>query len=294
MAEGGAHPARYTYVPVPDLASLEDEKLSILSAHGLGYAIDMTNENPWRNYGPLKAREIKQLSDVKQKVEAGAFKHYHHEIKSGHSISLIINTTLAAVDYIKMGVDAKTSSSAHYSRYVVGSQIHTRTIDFEIDKCTNPTRTAFEELLLEKLEAKSIDVKSDVEKVKRICKKVVDGYRCTHYIRAIKLGAVEYEVLTADEFQRIYSIKGSIDVKEEHAGGGMSGGFDRIVEKRRKKQKYTKIGKWTIENGQYRIVEERVIEVEITPIYKLVKTSELREALMEAVQEYKKEKLQEG
>jgi hypothetical protein len=41
-------------------------------------------------------------------------------------------------------------------------------------------------------------------------------------------------------------------------------------------------------------VEERVIEVEITPIYKLVKTSELREALMEAVQEYKKEKLQEG
>ena len=165
MAEGGAHPSRYTYVPIPDLASLEDGKLSMLSDHGLGYGIDMTN------CGPLKAREIKQLRDVKQKVEAGAFKHYRQEIKSGHSISLSINTTLAAVDYIKMGVDAKTSSSAHYSRNVVGSQIHTRTIDFEIDKCTSPTRTAFEELLLEKLEAESIDVKSDVEKVKKICKK---------------------------------------------------------------------------------------------------------------------------
>ena len=300
MAEEGTHSTtdKYTYVPIPDLASLEDGKLSILADHGLGYGIDMTNENPWSNLGPLKAREIKRLSDVKQKVEAGAFRHYRHEIKSGNSISLSISTTLAAVDYIKMGVDAKTSSSANYSRNVVGSQIHTRTIDFEIDECTSPTSTltAFEELLLKKLKDDSIDEKSNDENVKKICKNVVEAYRCTHYIRAIMLGAVEYEVLTLEELQRIYSIKGAIDVKEQHAGVGMSGGFEEIMEKRRKKQKYTKIGEWSrnAETRHYEVVKERVIEVEIAPIHKLVKTGWLREALKEAVYEYKKEKLQEG
>ena len=249
---------KYTYVPIPDLAKLEDEKLSILAEHGLGYGIDMTNENPWTRCRLLKAREIHERSDVKQNVESGAFRHYRHEIKSGNSISLSISTTLAAVDYIKMGVDAMTSSSANYSRNVVGSQIRTRTIDFEGTRTsdfegTSSTRTAFEELLHKTLEAESINENSDVEQIKRICKIVVEKYRCTHYIRAIIMGAVEYEVLSLEELQRIYSIKGAIDVKEQHAGVGMSGGFGRIMEKRRKKQKYTKIGEWSrnADTGHY-------------------------------------------
>ena len=105
MAEGGNE--QYTYRHIPDLSALEDGKLSILSEHGLGYGVDLTNENPWKNCGPLKAREINKVSDVKQQVEQGGFSQYYHEIKSKESINLSVSTTLTAVEYIKAGVHAK-------------------------------------------------------------------------------------------------------------------------------------------------------------------------------------------
>ena len=296
MTEGEIHhdEQQYTYRHIPDLAVLEVGQLSILSEHGLGYGVDMTNENPWKNCGPLKAREIKEKGDVKQKIEEGAFSQYYHEIKSRESTSLRISTTLAAVEYIKMGIHAKTSSSVDYTLLAVGSQIHTRTIDFDMDKCSSPTLTAFEELLMERLKNEGLDAKFDEQKVKMMCRHVVEAYRCTHYIRALTLGAAEYEVLTAEDFKRVYSVAGEVNLKDENIGVGTAGGFSRIVEKRRKKQKYRQIGGWMYKDDKYTVDDERVIAVEIAPIHTLVKTRELRDALTEAVKEYEKEKLQQG
>ena len=147
---------------------------------------------------------------------------------------------------------------------------------------------------MERLNDEGLDVKSDVQKVKMVCRNVVEAYRCTHYIRALMLGAAEYEVLTTEEFKRIYSVTGEVNLKDENVGVGTAGEFSRTVEKRRKKQKYRHIGGWKCADGKYTIDDERVIAVEIAPIHTLVKTRELRDALTEAVKEYEKEKLQEG
>ena len=267
MAERGTHSGeKYTYRHIPELSKIKQERVGeILSEHGLGYGVDMTNKNPWKNRGPLKARKIENESDVQQKVEEGVLSQYYHEIRSKKSINASGYTTLSVVEYIEVGV----SSNADHTLLAVGSQIHTRTIDFDISLSTE---TAFEKILKETLTSETLSVNSDENDVKRVCKNVIESYHCTHYIRALMLGAAEFEVLTAEEFKRIYGVT--------------AGGFSpTVVVKRRKKRKYRQIGGWICTGRKYVVDDERVIAVQIAPIHTLVKTRELREPLRKAVED---------
>ena len=82
------------------------------SKHGLGFGLDITKDNPWKGRGPMIARVIKTLDDIQQRLETCAFQYYSRSIMSGRDISLKVNTTLGALDVVKVGVDADISRSS--------------------------------------------------------------------------------------------------------------------------------------------------------------------------------------
>lgn len=262
--------------------------LTSYSKHGLGYGLDITKDNPWMGRGPMIAREIETLDDIQTRLETCAFQYYYRSIMSGRDISLKVNTTLDALDVVKVGVDADISRSSAYTLQAVGSRIHTRTFDFKVDR--SPTLTLFEKTLRQEIHFDPDHLEKQAELLRSRCKQFVAKNHCTHYVRAIMMGAVEYEVLTADEFKRIYNVKGTGGIKEHNVGLQTTAALRRIVRRRQDSRKYTKIGEW---DDQKRVVKERVIQIEITPIQTLVKTPSLHDALEEAVKEYRKEKMQE-
>ena len=272
----------HAYMPLPNIEDLKLEELSLLSAKGLGHGIDVTAENPWTSRVP-NARKIVELGDIVPKEEPSAYKYYHREVVSGNDISLKGSTTLAVFDQLSMGIDTNISRSTSHSRVEVGSRIHTRTIEF-----VKATSAHFEDTLQEKV--KFDDVRDNKDVLLKRCKEFVEECHYTHYVRAILLGAAEYEVLKVDEYKKIYSISAKIEARVQHVGAGASGGFQRIVNERRVEQKYTKIGSW---NKSHQVVEEQVIDVVITPIHELIKSKSLKRALKDAVKEYREERLQE-
>ena len=274
--------------PTPSMVSVKSMNALYYEERGLGYGIDVTNDTPWETKGPLIACKIESPSDIKKIVHSGAFHHYHREIVSGKDISFNLSTTLTAFnDVVKMGVDTDISRNSSFSQHAIGNKIHTQTIDFVVD--TSSTLTAFEEMLRQNINFDAI--KDEPEQLQRKCRVFVGKYRCTHYVRAIHLGAVEYEVMSSDIYSRVYSTRGELGVAGLHyASASAKAGVQRKKEKKTYDRKYTKIGKW---NDEFEIVEEKVIEIEITPIQMLIKTPQLQIALANAVKEYRKEKLQE-
>ena len=274
--------------PTPSTVSVKSMNALYYEERGLGYGIDVTNDTPWETKGPLIACKIESPSDIKKIVHSGAFYHYHREIVSGKDISLNLSATLTAFnDVVKMGVDTDISRSSSFSQHAIGNKIHTQTIDFVVD--TSSTLTAFEEMLRQNIDFDAI--KDEPEQLQRKCRVFVGKYRCTHYVRAIHLGAVEYEVMSSDIYSRVYSTRGELGVAGlHHASASAKAGVQRKKGKKTYDRKYTKIGKW---NDEFEIVEEKVIEIEITPIQMLIKTPQLQIALAYAVKEYRKERLQE-
>ena len=186
-----------------------------------------------------------------------------------------------------MGVDTDISRNSSFSQHAKGNKIHTQTIDFVVD--TSSTLTVFEKMLRQNIDFDAI--KDDPEQLQTKCKDFVGKYRCTHYVRAIHLGAVEYEVMSSETYSRVYSTRGELGVAGlHHASASAKAGVQRKKGKKTYDRKYTKIGKW---NDEFEIVEEKVIEIEITPIQMLIKTPQLQIALANAVKEYRKERLQE-
>ena len=256
------------------------------SEQGLGYGIDVTTDHPWKNKGPLIVQPV-ESPDAITTIEAScALEQYHRDIVSSKDISLSVSANLSTIDttLIKMGVDAEASRSKTYALHAVGSKIHTRTIHFVPD--LGSKLTFFEETLRKYVEYDDLLAE---EVLKNKCKEFVAKYRCTHYVRAIMFGALDYEVLTHEEYTVIYSATGEIGVQELGATPSAGAGIRKKVQRKRGHAKRLQIGRWNQDNE---VVKERVIEVEITPIESLVKTPKLIEALISALKEYRREKLQ--
>ena len=268
----------YAYKALPDL-----DELSTISQRGLGYGIDVTSDKPWQSRVPT-AREIVHLNDVIQKEGEGAYAHYSRKIVSQNDISLKGSTTLAAFDLVSAGVGADFSHSSSSTLQEVGNRIHTRTIEF-----VEETSRRFEETLQKEVNFNGI--RGDKHALLKGCKIFVEKHHYTHYIRAIMLGALEYEVLSFEEYTHVYNVTGKLAAKMKQIGPSIEGAFKKEVGGTREDREYTKIGKW---DEQHHVVEERVIDIEIAPIHTLVKTKQLKSALSEAVEDYRNEKLQVG
>lgn len=263
--------------PFPDLKALRNDNLSTLSEYGLGYGVDITEDYARRSI----IRQAAALSEVKQRMESTAFKYYYRKVASGGEIGLKGTTTLA-VDLVTAGVGVDFSSSTSHASVEVGSRIHTRTIHFE-----TAVSQHFEDTLRKHVNFDDIDLHDDKDVLVENCKKFVKRCQCTHYIRAILLGAVEYEILTKERCKSTYSLSGSIDARVQHVGLGASSRFRKVVEKRRVEHVYTKVGSW---DKDHHVQEEKVIDIEIAPIHKLIGTKPLKKAFKKAVEEYSKKK----
>ena len=273
--------ANYVYVALPDLKQIDEP--SIISQRGLGYGIDVTSDNPWQSRVPT-AREIIHLNEVFQKEEGGAYTHYSRKVVSKNDISLKENTTLAAFDLVNVEIGADYSQSSSSTLQEVGNKVNTRTIQFVGD-----TSERFQETL--KKEVNFDRIRGDKQALQKECKEFVKNHHYTHYIRAVMLGALEYEVLTFEEYKSVYNVTGALAAKAQQVGLSTTAGLKKEVEKTQEDREYTKIGKW---DEQHHVVEERVIDIEIVPIHTLVKTRQLKIALREAEEDYKNEKLRVG
>lgn len=264
---------------IPDPKKLQpDEDPSIFSEYGLGYGVDATN-----NHGRSIVREIeKKCGNIKQRRESGAYKYYNRKMVSGKDISLKCSTTLA-VDQMKMGSEANVSRSTSHSLVEIGSRSHTRTIYFTSDESKS-----FEKMLKDGVNFDHLHGNSD--QLLQKCKIFVGEHRCTHYVKAILLGAVEREELKLEEYTRVFNASGNIEAKAHHVGAGASGGLQKVVNERRRDIEYTKLGRW---DDNHQVVDERVIDIEIAPIHELVKTRLLQNTLKDAVKEYREENTQE-
>ena len=273
--------------PVLPMEDKGTEEKPSFSKYGLGYAVDVTTHHPWKNKGPFIARPDDFPDDLKKIEEPCALEQYHRDIVSGIDISLNVSANITAADtsLIKMGMDAEASRSKAYALHAVGTKIHTSTVGFITD--TSSARTYFEGKLREYVE---YDDSIDRGVLKKKCKEFVAKNRCTHYVRALMFGAVDYEVLTHDKYIRIYSAKGEFGIQKFGLSPSLGGGVRHSVTRHQRHGQRLKIGRWDEKN---KVVEERVIEVEITPVETLVKTPNLNDALTNALKEYRKEKLQE-
>ena len=115
-----------------------------------------------------------------------------------------------------------------------------------------PNLTLFEKTLRHDIDFDH-DLEQQTELLQRRCKQFVANNHCTHYVRAIMMGAVEYEVLTMDEFKRIYNVKGTAGIKEHNVQLQSTAALRRIVRRRQDSHKYTKIGEW---DDQKRVVKK--------------------------------------
>lgn len=276
MAEAVDGTVRRAYsVPFPDLKALQHDNLSILSEYGLGYGVDVTEDYMRRSI----IRQAAGLSEVKQRVESAAFKYYYRKIVSGSEIGLK-GTTMLAADLATAGVGIDLSRGTSRATVEVGSRIHTRTIHFDTVACRH-----FEDSLRKNVNFDAVH--DDEDKLLENCKKFVKRCQCTHYIKAIVLGAVEHEFLTREGCETTYRLSGNIEARVQHVGLGASSRFRKVVEKRRVEHQYTKIGSW---DKDHHVLEEKVIDIEIAPIHKLIGTKQLKKAFKDAVKDYRKKK----
>lgn len=124
------------------------------------------------------------------------------------------------------------------------------------------------------------------EYVKAGCKELIHGLRITHYVSSMKLGALEYRVVSEGEFQ-----------KQLAKGGAF--GLDAAVEfcvktpKRQSKRdtrKFSQLRKLGNINKDGRVErrssDESVISVEVQPIARLFRLPALKLAIQDAVDEY--------
>ena len=247
---------------------------STLTEYGLGYGVDVTALSERRDV-------VRQATDVKLHQGLGAFEYYYRVSQSGREVSLKGSTTLAA-NLLTAGVGGGLSRGTSQVSVEVGRRTLTRTYYFSKD-----THRDFEDTLREKV--KFDEVRNNEDSLLENCKTYLErDLKCTHYVKSIMMGAVEYEVMTLEEYNRTFSFLGSIGAKMQEFGIVASSQFSKEVKRRHEELGYTKVGSW---DDSYHVLEEKVIDVKLAPIHELINTNPLKKAFKEAVVQYRKERI---
>ena len=128
-----------------------------------------------------------------------------------------------------------------------------------------------------------------IKALRHYCDGFVSNFHITHYVSAIQLGAVEYRVMSEQEYYRSVSQSGSLGYSDI-ATGAAKGGYSR---KRSSKSTHVRcIGaiQGDTENGHFSVARgtygEAVIEAEFKPVTTLIRNRHLRSTLQRAVTRY--------
>ena len=153
----------------------------------------------------------------------------------------------------------------------------------ELDK-DRPAVERFEDWFVAHNDAETL------KEIKQLCRGFVDTFHVTHYVSSIDLGAVEYSVITKEDYSREVNLAGSFGLE------------DVVSTVLKTKGKYTssrthtsthvrkvglirdpESGDYHVERGTY---AEAVIGVDVKPVSTLIRHPKLREKLAKAVRGY--------
>ena len=246
------------------------------------------------------------------------------QLKLQHSVAM---SSIAATDVpVTIGMDADHSRTSTNSRHVVGRRVHNRTISFreEFDEMPNATSKETEacshgkkELTFEDKLAKWVleqlhrDGESDDEAspavefhkwfkpsehadrkddIKKHCYDFVSFFHVTHYVSALELGALEYSVMTEEDYLRKVGAEGSFGL-EKVVSATLKSKSSYSLHKKRENSHLKRVGLIkNPEGGEYYVPRgtyaEAVIGVEMKPIHLLIRHETLRRLLKEAVNRY--------
>ena len=124
----------------------------------------------------------------------------------------------------------------------------------------------------------------ELKSVACYCKDFVKELGITHYVNAIELGALKYQVFTMGEYQNKFGAGATLGV-EHLAEATVSGKYQKL--RTHKATKLREIGKITEGKEVKRnSSEEAVIGFHIQPIHKLVQLLYIQVALQNAVKQY--------
>ena len=128
-----------------------------------------------------------------------------------------------------------------------------------------------------------------IKALRHYCESFVSSFHITHYVSAIQLGAVEFQVMSEQEYYRSVTQSGSLGYSDI-ATGTAKGGYSR---KKSSKSTHVKcIGAIQGDTGKYHFsvargtYGEAVIEAEFKPVTTLIRNKHLRSTLQRAVTGY--------
>ena len=288
---------------------------------GLGRGVDASRAKPWLIKTSFQVRPLR-FDKLIGTEQGGTVEAYEDEVKSVKKLQFELNQSVSAPNVpVNIGVDADHLRSATNERHVVGRRVHNRTISFREDFDMPVEEGAahsddieeeptFEERLakwvLERLhpewegDGSAIavfkewfeDNNSDqtLEDMYTKCLEFVRTFHVTHYVSLVDLGALEYRVITEEEYSREIGLAGSLGLEDVVAAVLKTKGrytSERTHTSSRIKRvghiKNPDSGDYYVPRGTY---AEAVIGVEVKPIHVLIRHQHLRRVLRHAVTRY--------
>ena len=292
---------------------------------GLGRGVDASRAKPWLIKTSFQVRPLR-FDKLIGTEQGGTVEAYEDEVKSVEKLQFELKQSVSAPNVpVNIGADADHFRSATNMRRVVGRRVHNRTISIREDFDDMPVEVGrvepsdevtqegkeeptFEERLakwvLERLHPEwegdgSATLKewlennnSDktLEKMYDICLEFVRTFHVTHYVSSVDLGALEYRVITEEDYSREIGLAGSLGLEDVVAAVLKTKGrytSERTHTSSRIKRvgliKNPDSGDYYVPRGTY---AEAVIGVEVKPIHVLVRHQDLRQVLRHAVTHY--------
>ena len=249
-------------------------------ACGLGLGIDVTDHKPWK----LKYFDVRRNTapdDILELQEPGKVEHYERSVQNRNDLILKAGANAGALyEAVNVSMDVGFSRKHSHLQEVRGIKVHTRTVCFKVIP-GDTTETSFERELHKDINFDSIKV-DDKQTLRKACEEFVRKYTITHYVTALMLGALKYQVVSSNQQTTQFSSRMTALSGEARTDGSFTSvkfSKDIVLQE---------IGRLA---DNYSVKREEVIEMKIAPIYTLVRTPMLADALKDAVAMYCNEKL---
>ena len=288
----------------PRVAKSDDIDITRIMELGLGRGIDATCDTPWLSKSSFQVRRVLD-QNVLFTEEGGALHRYKTQVKSVHKqqASMRLSITVPSLP-VTIAVDSELSRDVSSDRFTFGKKVLNRTISFR-DHFVDITRKGqmkqaprddkqnlltFEERLAAWLIGTQKPGENRVpgENIKQLLKNCNDEqlytkcigfleqFRITHYVSAIELGAVSFQVMKSQELHRSQSSASQKCGREDLK-------LKEVASSRSEERKIGKIREDSVERDSY---DEAVVGVKIQPISSLVNTPRLHSALQKALVNY--------
>lgn len=272
------------------MAETCDNELTIQKAkqYGLGVGLDMTVLDPWKSKGAYDVRKSAKKGDIFE-TSLGRSQERMSSVVTSRDLIFKADGNLGVEvlsEDVKLSMDAAVSRKYAHSQAVNVTEVYTRKVCFKVPSSDE----SFETELCDYI--KFDDTRKDAgykHTLKQLCEKFVQEHAITHFTKGIFLGAMKCEVQNFDQRSTRVSGGGTLAPRVLPAKAQAEGEYTAARSSTLKV--VNTIGRYESNDTNLIVTKEEVISAEFAPIYTLVKTPNLAEALKDAVAMYCNEKL---